>query len=252
MLEPEKYDEELRRHVAAFEQLLSAVDVDAQVPTCPGWSVHDLVEHLGTILDWARQALVEGDSAHPPDLPEEAAPTGSGALRGWFCERADRVVDTLADVGTEQPCWGFGLRPRTSAFWWRRMTHEMAIHLHDLRAAHAGSSRDVDEPVWGTTEMASDAVEEVVRVFFPRQVRRDRCEPLQAAVLMMPEDAEGSGWVLAGDGSDDDAIADVTVTGPVEQLALLVWHRLDVDDDRLTIQGERAAVEHVMASEITP
>ena len=31
-----------------------------------------------------------------------------------------------------------------------------------------------------------------------------------------------------------------------------VLTRLDVDDDRLTIQGERSAVEHVMASEITP
>lgn len=252
MLAPEEYDTELRAQIAAFEDLLGSVDIGADVPTCPGWTVQDLVDHLGYILAWAREALRAGEPAHPPELDHVEAPADREELRAWFCERADTLVEALDDVGTTAPCWGFGERPRTSAFWWRRMTHETAIHLHDLRAAAAGGADAVREPVWRSTRLASDAVEEVVRVFFPRQVRRDRCAPLDAAVLLMPEDADGPGWVLAGDGSDDDAIADVTVTGPVEQLALLVWHRLSVDDDRLTIQGERRAVEDVMASEITP
>ena len=255
MLEPEKYGEDLRASVAAFEDLLDEVDVDASVPTCPGWTVQDLVDHLGYILGWARAALLDGEPAHPPELERSGAPGKADELRVWFCERADNLVEALDDVGAHQPCWGFGDRPRTSGFWWRRMTHEMAIHLHDLRAAHAAAGSGdgaVAEPVWRSPELAADAVDEVVNIFFPRQVRTERCEPLPSAVLLMPEDAEGSGWVLAGDGRDDDAIADVTVTGPVEQLALLIWHRLAVDDDRLTIQGDKEAVEHVMAAEITP
>lgn len=256
MLEPEKYDEELRANVAAFEDLVTEIDISAPVPTCPGWTVQDLVDHLGYILGWARAALLDGEPAHPPELEHSGAPSDAEALRAWFCKRADDLVEALDDVGTHQPCWGFGDRPRTSGFWWRRMTHEMAIHLYDLRAAQAGGGSGaeggVTEPVWRSTELAADAVDEVVSIFFPRQVRTERCEPLPSAVLLMPEDAEGSGWVLAGDGRDPDAIADVTVTGPVEQLALLIWHRLAVDDERLTIQGDSEAVEHVMAAEITP
>ena len=252
MLEPEKHDEQLRTHVAAFLALLAELDPGAEVPTCPGWTVRDLVDHLGYIHAWARQALVEGEPAHPPEFDHVEAPDGVEELVEWTSRRAEALLAALDDVGTHQPCWGFGERPRTSAFWWRRMTHEMAVHLHDLRSASAGSSAAVSEPVWDTAEMAGDAVDEVARMFFPRQVRLERCEPLQATALFMPDDLDGIGWVLAGDGSEDDAIADVTISGPVEQLALLLWRRVDLDDERLTVQGSRGAAEHVVGSAIVP
>jgi hypothetical protein len=43
-----------------------------------------------------------------------------------------------------------------------------------------------------------------------------------------------------------------TVSGPAEALFLLLWHRIDLGDPRLTVAGSRATAAAVLAAALTP
>jgi hypothetical protein len=44
----------------------------------------------------------------------------------------------------------------------------------------------------------------------------------------------------------------VTVSGPAEAVFLLLWHRIVLDDPRLTVSGSRAVADAVLAAALTP
>ena len=57
----------------------------APLPTCPGWTVADLVEHLGQTLHWVSE-VVEDRITDPSRLPTEMAPLTRPADRiGRLC-----------------------------------------------------------------------------------------------------------------------------------------------------------------------
>jgi uncharacterized protein (TIGR03083 family) len=237
-LTPTAYLPHLAAAADAFAAVLEAGDLDAPVPGCAPWRLADLAAHLGEVHRWACTAVVEGH----PDAPVPEAPTGRAALVAWFREGAGALLSALADTDPETPCWTFGPPPRTAAFWFRRQTHETAVHAGDA-AASQGTVRPYG------TELARDGIDEVVGVFFPRQVRLGRTPPLSHTMAVEP--VEGGRWVLAGDGTAPPPVASATVSGPAEALLLLLWHRTTLDDPRLGVVGDRAAADAVLGSALT-
>jgi uncharacterized protein (TIGR03083 family) len=240
----------LERAVEAFAGAVAAVDPGAPVPSCPGWDVRALADHLGNVHRWARAAIVEGH----PDTAEVEAPDDRDALVAWYRDCAGGLLDTLRTTDPGTPCWAFGPKPRTVAFWFRRQAHETTMHHLDAALARGGPVPGLD-PV-----LALDGVDEVVGLFFPRQVQRGRIAPLTRSVALRPADppaaGEGLRWVVAGDGtgagSAPDALADVEVTGPAQALLELLWHRRTPDDPDLLVTGDRAALDAVLAVALTP
>ena len=241
MTDPGRSLEALERLAAEVPILLGETDLATPVPPCPGWTVADLVAHLGETHRWAEHCVRVG---HPDAPPLTAPVTDPGALGDWYRESADVLVGTLRSTGPDAPCWTFGPRPRTAAFWSRRQAHEVAVHRWDLGAV---LGRDLGYPA----ELATDGVDEVVTMFFPRQVRLGRIPALSASLAL--EVGSGPGWLLAGDGTGPRTHpADATVRGPAEELVLLLWGRLDLDDPRLTLTGSRAAAARVLTAGIVP
>lgn len=237
---PLTYLPHLEQAVADVAATLETGDLDAPVPGCPPWRLTDLAHHLGGVHRWARGAVL-GD---PPGAREPAdAPTERSALVAWFSDGADALVATLRDTDPGTPCWTFGPRPHTAAFWFRRQAHETAAHAGDA-AASQGATRPYG------TELALDGIDETVGVFFPRQVRLGRIAPLAHALAVQTD--EGDRWVFAGDGTagldgqPPDRV-DGTVSGPAEALLPLLWHRIPLDDARVSVSGDRRAVETVLA-----
>jgi uncharacterized protein (TIGR03083 family) len=222
----------LEQAAADVEAVLRTGDLDAPVPGCAPWRLADLAHHLGGIHRWARAAVVEGRADEKPG----DGPVERDALVAWFREGADALITTLHATDPGTPCWTFGPRPRTAGFWFRRQAHETAMHAVD---AAASQRRTVP---YGT-ELALDGIDEVVGMFLPRQIRLGRIPPLSAAAALEPD--EGGRWVL-GDG------AAATVSGSAEALLLLLWHRIPLDDPRLTVTGDRRAAEAVLAAALTP
>jgi uncharacterized protein (TIGR03083 family) len=240
VIEPSLGLAHLQRAAADVVDLLAEAELDLPVPSCPGWTVADLGAHLGQTHLWAEHCIRVGN----PDAPEVDAPaTDRTRLATWYAECAGVLVETLRATEPGRECWGFGLHPRTAAFWFRRQAHEAAMHRWDLGAA---LGRDLGYP----NGMAADGVDEVVRVFFPRQVRLQRIAPLTRSLAVR---TAGGRWVLAGDGTGASAEPpDAEVSGPAEVLVRLLWGRLALDDPRIQLTGDRAAAAAVLSAGIVP
>ncbi|WP_460748311.1 maleylpyruvate isomerase N-terminal domain-containing protein [Myceligenerans cantabricum] len=234
---------------SAFHTSIGDVDPTAPVPACGDWTVRELVEHLAHIHRWAAaQARLER-AARPGDAPELAPHYAAGAaeLRETFAALpADATARVLSHP---QP-----LGPGPVSFWHRRQVHETLVHLHDLRAAAAGSARlglvaDVPPEVW------ADTVDEVVTVFLPRQVGLGRMRPPTLRVLLEADDAPGArSWVLGSPDRDraEEIRPDLTVGGSAQALALLLWRRLTPEEAGVTVRGEHRDLAAALAEPIVP
>lgn len=190
---------------------------------------------------WAEQCLRLSD---PVERPLAGPAAGPAALAAWYTDSARVLVDTLRVTAPEADCWTFGPRPRTAAFWFRRQAHEVAVHRWDLGAA---IGQDLGYP----DELATDGVDEVVALMFPRQVRLGRMPPLAASLGLQVDG--GPRWVLQGDGlGESPDVTDADVSGPADALVLLLWGRLGLDDPRRTVTRSREAAESVIGAGIVP
>ena len=228
----------------AFARLLAAIDPQTPVPACAPWTVTDLALHLGGVHRWAAgMACGADDGGDDPVEPREPA-----ALRAFYREQADALLATLRALGPDAP--GLTLvGPGPASFWHRRQLHETLVHLDDLAAA-AGMPHPVDDPApW------ADAVDEVVTVLTPRQVRLGRMAALAAPIGLAATDA-GRAWTLGGAPVTAQTAgaegAPVTVAGPARALALLLWGRTTAADPALTVSGDRAALDAALGRALTP
>ncbi len=239
----------IARSGALFAALLASADPAAPAPSCPGWSVRDLAVHLGETHRWAASAI----HTARPDEPAPTAPADAAALPDWYLGTVHDLLGLLAGVAPDAPAWTFG-PPATAAFWARRQAHELAVHLVDLGDA-------VGVEVGVEPEPALDGIDEVVTVFFPRQVRLGRTPPLTATLGLVPDDGDRR-WMLAGDGTGptsapeapgpEAATPDATLSGPAEALFLLLWGRRTLADPRIRLDGDPAAADAVLAARLVP
>jgi uncharacterized protein (TIGR03083 family) len=240
-MKPPIFLAELEQAAADVVRRLEQANLASSVPSCPGWTVADLVAHLGQTHLWAEHCI----RVRNPEVPDVVAPvTDRAALADWYADCADVLIETLRATDPDAGCWTFGLHPRTARFWFRRQAHEAAMHRWDLGAA---LGQDLGYP----TSLAADAVDEVVHLFFPRQVRLQRTAPLSTSLAIRP-DGEGR-LVLAGDGTGAGAgPAAAEVSGPAEVLVLVLWGRLGLDDLRIQLAGDRTAAATVLSAAIVP
>jgi uncharacterized protein (TIGR03083 family) len=217
------------------DQLLTTiplVDPSTRVPWCGRWRVKDLVVHVARIHHWA--------AAQARRERETALGRGPFVLTDLYASCAAELRDTLAALGPDARSWTL-VGDGPASFWHRRQTHETLVHLWDLRTA-GGLDLTVEPELW------ADTVDEVVTVMQPRQERMGRMEPLAAPIGLDAVDA-GRSWLL---GAPTVAEASVTVTGPAEALALLLWGRADAGDARLTVSGDAAALDDALSRRLTP
>lgn len=137
-----------------------AVDkADAPVPTCPEWTVSDLLRHVADLY----QNVVVRRFRMPGDPPRQdlAAEDPIGALERCYAAMT-------AEFAGRDPGERVGHEPHeTVRFWIRRMTHETAIHRVDaeLAAGVAVTPIPRDLAVDGLDEMLTEFLEPVTRLF---------------------------------------------------------------------------------------
>jgi len=218
---------------------LAGADLATPVPTCPGWTLRQLLRHVGRGDRWAAQIIREGDvdldprtvaGGRPPDDEE-------GALE-WLRSGAAAVVDAVAAAGPQtQVATLVGTRP---AQWWlRRRLHEATVHRAD-----AAITRSVVPEL--APEIAADGIDEWLELLVTRP-DQDGTAPLDAGrtLTLRPTDPElaGSAWRLHGTASgiertDSSVPSDLTVTGPAVDLFLTMVRRLPNARSRARVDGD--------------
>src|SRR5690349_16809104 len=85
-------------HTRRLAESAAASGPDAAVPTTPGWTVADLVEHVGQTQHWVAQ-IIEQRITDPTRLPTQMAvpPTDPGQWQAWLSASAHRVANACSD-----------------------------------------------------------------------------------------------------------------------------------------------------------
>jgi uncharacterized protein (TIGR03083 family) len=250
-------------YVAAFAaaagEVVSTIrrgDMGAGVRACPGWSTYDLVVHLGNVHGWAATILETG--AHAPKQEDQPASRKATAVAQWYAGKAEDLLAVLRDSRAADPCWTFAGRDRTVGFWQRRQAHETAVHLADLRWVD-GAAPALTDTV--TPELAADGALEVLEVFLPRMHSRGKSVDLRAPLLVHATDTRDT-WMLTPDADGpptvtavhvDEEVGDHTdlIAAPAASLMLLLWRRLPVEHESVTLDGDRDRILAFLQSPLT-
>jgi uncharacterized protein (TIGR03083 family) len=251
--------ERARRAIVEYTRRLAesaaAAGPDAAVPTTPGWTVADLVEHVGQTQHWVAE-IIERRITDPTQLPTEMAvlPTDPRAWQAWLSESAQRVASACSDDALDASVFNAAADERSGTrFWMSSVLNETVVHGFD--AAHAaGRPADVDpdiaaalisnhlamltSPTWGM--LRSESAHAI----------RGTGQTLQ---WLATDTADGAGaWFVERrpDGATwqpGTRQADVTVTGPAGSLLLVLTRRLPLTDREATnisIDGDADLARH--------
>lgn len=239
-LTPEEHLAGLRDSVVAFVRYADRAGADAAVPTCPEWTVLDLVAHQGMVHRWAA-ALVRGERPDDDEVAtfETAGRASSDPLQ-WLRDGALEVTGAVTRAPEDRKALVFlNDAPAPRAFWARRQCHETTIHAVDAMSAALGRPPRADE-TWIDRTVALDGVDELLGGFLTRPGSRLRCEE-EALLVVRPDDAD-EWWevrlgprpaVVTRHSSVDEAAYDGTsdedweLTGTAVELYLRLWNRYD-------------------------
>jgi uncharacterized protein (TIGR03083 family) len=207
-------------------------NLDAAVPSCPGWTVTDLVGHIGSAWGWASAVVRSGERRDSPNVPDDL---DGPAVVGWADGQLRELISTLQEADPTANCWTFGL-PRTPVFWFRRQALETAVHAWDCTGA-------VGEPAPLDGELARDGIDEFLNAMVPRQVKHHADAWTGQSLHLHCTDGEGEWTVRLGpDGEVSTERAhgkgDVALRGTASSLYLWCLNRVPAND--LEVFGDPA------------
>ncbi|MGW7362522.1 maleylpyruvate isomerase family mycothiol-dependent enzyme [Streptomyces sp. NPDC054841] len=250
-----------RRETLAFEAAAREAahfDDAPLVPSCPGWSMSDLIAHLGGVHLYVNHILRDL-LRQPPDLADvfaglpadrkgwptpESTPPHRGPVPESLIDAYAKGAATLESHFRNSPpdaaVWTWS-REQTVGFWLRMQTIEAAVHRWDAEAA-LGVPQPVD------TELAEYAVRQNFEVMAPARRSRKQA-PAGTGERYRFRRTDGTGrWTVHLDGddvrldADDDGPCDVELSGTASDLMLFLWHRIPADRlDEVT--GDRGVLD---------
>ena len=250
MLEVDRYFLEFEAETARLARLARDSDGDRPIPSCPGWTMEQLVGHVGRGHRWAAE-IIRRRLPKPIPMPEVVVPAGPDARGEWLVEGAWLLAGAVRAAGPEQPVWTWQ-KDRSAGFWLRRMLHDEVIHRFDAELA-LGIEGDL------AADLAADGVSDLL----------DTAAALSSPDLGVPSaftGLAGAGESLLFVATDDDLGPDrewsvtrgpagvtwrygrheaqVTVRGPALQLLLLLNRRLPAGTAKVEIAGDRELFAH--------
>lgn len=219
---------------------LAATPADAlglTVPSCPDWTVAQLLGHTGWVHRWVTATL-----AAPPDSPPspktiERAPADPSAAPAWYADALDAMLAQFAvtDLGAVYSTF---VGPQPGTWWARRMAHETSIHRWDAEAAH-GTPAPID------AALAVDGVDEALDTYVAGRFDREAFGSNGQTLHLHATDTDGE-WMLT---MDPDAVrwerahgkGDAALRGPASELLLFVMSRRGTEGLEVFGDGQLAA-----------
>jgi uncharacterized protein (TIGR03083 family) len=232
--------------LAAADAVLTgarAADLASPVPSCPGWTVEDLLEHLTQVQRWATRIVTAPPGERVARRVEES-PTGP-ALLDFVQLGAAELEATLAEVDLDHAVYSFvGTRP---ARWWlRRQAHEATVHAWDLADA-TGTALTLD------ADVAVDGIDELLEVYLdPRLIDTEGFAAGGESLHVHTTDVDGEWMVRVASGSisvtREHAKGDLAVRGPAADVLLALWGRRALDDGAVEVFGDAGVLGRLRAA----
>ncbi|ANZ40177.1 hypothetical protein BBK82_33245 [Lentzea guizhouensis] len=229
---------------AVFRSVLAtAPDLDARVPSCPEWTLHDLAQHIGEGRRAWAATVAAGPGATGRSPAEGTAPRDRAELDEWLAESTRLLVDALREAGPDRGCWTWwtgSQSPATCGAVARHQLQQMAVHTYDAQLT-------VGDPQPLPVDVALDGVEE----FQLTCVSTTSAWPHEPAVVDYHA-TEGRSWRLrlSAEGArvvPAEGPADVSATGTASELVLFCYGRHPLD--AVEVEGDARIFERLIAWE---
>jgi uncharacterized protein (TIGR03083 family) len=239
----------LEHHALLLSDSARSVGLDAPVPTCPEWTIEDLVAHTSQVHRHKTEIVLGRYVEESPPFPPP--PTEVDVL-AWYNDGVNEMLGVFGDADLSLPIYTWCNHEHSADWWVRRMAHETVIHGADAVIAAGGTPR-ID------AALAEDGVDEVLDEFMtgsPPWVtvapggRRidllagDRRWSLRTATFsgVSPDSGavyEALDTVVFDDVGDPDAV----VRAEPETLNLWLWGRGSLDDGAAS--GDADLIRHL-------
>jgi uncharacterized protein (TIGR03083 family) len=224
-------------------------DPTTPVPTCPKWTLADLVDHVGSVQRMVTmlvgERLTDPSPAFAGYVP---SPTDSSQWGSWLTGCAAEAADAFATVDDDTAVWDPSGGADGVRFWSRRVFGEVSVHRADAAAA-------LSTPYDLEPDYAVAAVEDWLDTMTSQGYwdnRPDFADAMRGdgqTLHFHATDVPGE-W-LARREPDQVALerghaeADVAVRGPATDLLLVLSRRRSLHDaTALEVYGDRALLEH--------
>ncbi len=232
----------IRQESELFYKTAEGADPSSRVPSCPEWTVTDLVWHLAEV-HWFWATIVDTRATEPEQVEarKPLRPDAYDELVAWGREQVDYLIGALEATPDDTAVWTWALNDadHTVGFVRRHQVQEAAVHRWDLQRATSGGEAD---PI--DAAAAADSIDEFVAITLPWGVHDDK--PLPGSVHLHCTDIDGE-WFVAPDGAFErtHAKADVALRGTASDLLLALYNRVPVDE--LDVVGDASIAREMVA-----
>jgi len=240
LLDHARYCDDIVSQAEGLARLLAGADCSAPVPTCPGWTLADLADHVTRNLRGLLDAVagaeerrvrlragggVVGAPVRPRRSGSDAepraprAPSGAGAAARAITPAATDVAAALRHAGPNLRIRWCGL-DGSSCTWARRGAHDLLIHRADAALA-------LGVPFTASADAGADALDELLELLGGPPVPR----PAERPEIELRATDTGQSWSVTPDGR-----AFTWRRGPTRGAAAAV-------DDAAAAEGRRAGAQ---------
>ena len=254
-LSADRYFAEIEASTAGLAEILAEYDQGLPIPTCPEWTLRQLVTHVGRAHRWAAEITRTRSDVFIPfrEVPDGKLPDDRAEQRAWLRAGAPLIIDAVREAGSDL-VWSF-TGPTPAGFWIRRMAHETLVHRADAQLAAGAEPESVIE-----AEVAADAIDEWLMLLaggiLGNADERPRALPAGAGLHVHATD-DGLGgrgeWMIRHDAGGltvelGHGKGYAALTGPAASLLLVLMRRRPVSDPAVTVYGDSAVVDGWLAS----
>jgi len=226
-----------------LDLIASTVADDRPVPTCPDWSAHDLLEHVGGVAHFAAGCLRAGDGADAPSRP--SAPPGTDPA-DWVRDGHRALLAAFADLDDDALRPSF-VGPRTAQWWARRMAVEMALHRRDAQGV-PGTGTAAGPPAPIDRQVAEAGLDEYFD-FVLADLMVDRTSSWTTSVHLHATDGDGE-WSASWDHGEmtwahTHDKGELALRASTSDLLCLLWER--PTDGEIELFGDQALLGRLRA-----
>lgn len=227
------YREALIEQNRLLGEAVADVDWSTPVPACPGWTLLQLLRHVGRGDRWAAEIVRTGNldgGVDPRQVAGGRPPDDVAGAIDWLHGGPPALLDAVAAAPADTSVWTF-TGPRPPQWWIRRRLHEATVHRADAVLA---TGREYELDPW----LAADAITERLELAGGMGMSGPAGDG-EAIVLRATDDGLGSPeWRLAG--SPDSEESGAVLTGPAVGLLLAMFGRRAPQQAGLDISGDGA------------
>jgi uncharacterized protein (TIGR03083 family) len=195
-------------------------DLNAAVPSCPGWTVGEAVRHTGSVYRHKIACMSLGRAPEEDEWVQQPA-EGEDPV-DWFRAGHRDLLTELETRGPDKPSYTWYEPDRTVGFWYRRMAQETAVHRVDVESAF-------DEMTPVDDELAVDGIDEVLTRFLTDPWGELPPQPAAAGKVVLVRTGDHA-WRVTLQPEEVTVTSelgpfDALVSGEPSELLLYLWGR---------------------------